>query len=150
MIAYRITHKRYFASAWDWQSASLNGGRWNSVGTPMVYTSPSLSLALLEIMVHLHFPRNLDHFAVLQLTLDDSDIMTLPAASLTGDWIAEQSHTRSIGDAFIASNAAAGLLVPSGIVGTEQNLLINPNHSAVLNALPDTKLVDFRLDPRLS
>jgi RES domain-containing protein len=29
------------------------GGRWNSIGTPMLYTAQHLSLACVEVLVHL-------------------------------------------------------------------------------------------------
>jgi len=39
-------------SAFDGEGSRLAGGRWNRRGTRMIYTSGSLSLAALEILVH--------------------------------------------------------------------------------------------------
>jgi hypothetical protein len=44
---------RLARSAWDYTGAMLAGGRWNPIGTPMLYTSQSLSLACIEILVPL-------------------------------------------------------------------------------------------------
>ena len=45
-------HRRARA-AWDYTGAMLAGGRWNPIGTSMLYASQSLSLACIEILVHL-------------------------------------------------------------------------------------------------
>ncbi|MBI5171468.1 MAG: RES domain-containing protein [Candidatus Melainabacteria bacterium] len=39
----------------DGEGARLFGGRWNSPGLPAIYTSSHLSLAALELLVHLNF-----------------------------------------------------------------------------------------------
>jgi RES domain-containing protein len=50
--AWRLTKTRYLATAWDGEGARTSGGRWTSVGTAVVYTSATLSLALVETLVH--------------------------------------------------------------------------------------------------
>lgn len=35
------------------EGARISGGRWNSQGTPVLYTASSIALALLETVVHL-------------------------------------------------------------------------------------------------
>lgn len=35
------------------EGAALRGGRWNSIGVSVVYASTHLSLALVELLVHL-------------------------------------------------------------------------------------------------
>ena len=54
--ASRICKTRHLATALSGEGARLNGGRWNSPGLPAVYTSSSLSLATLEVLVHLEDP----------------------------------------------------------------------------------------------
>ena len=51
MIVYRIARKE-FISDLSGKGAELFGGRWNEKGIPAFYTSSSLSLAALEILVH--------------------------------------------------------------------------------------------------
>jgi hypothetical protein len=51
MTIYRM--HRAERSAGDYTDAMLAGGRWNSIGTPMFYTAEHLSLAGLEVLVHL-------------------------------------------------------------------------------------------------
>ena len=51
--AFRLTRTSRVSSALTGEGAGKYGGRWNSPGTRVVYASGSLSLAILEIMVHL-------------------------------------------------------------------------------------------------
>jgi len=52
MVLYRITSKAYVRDL-SGTGAFLYGGRWNKKGIRMLYTSGSLSLAALEIVVNL-------------------------------------------------------------------------------------------------
>lgn len=51
MIAYRIARKEYIEDLSGY-GAFLYGGRWNAQGVPALYLSSSLTLAMLEILVH--------------------------------------------------------------------------------------------------
>ena len=52
MTVWRLARAVY--PALDGEGARLNGGRWNEPGTPIVYTAGSLSLAALDVLVHLN------------------------------------------------------------------------------------------------
>jgi RES domain-containing protein len=51
MTIYRM--HRASRSAADYRGAMIAGGRWNPIGVPMLYTAEHLSLACLEVLVHL-------------------------------------------------------------------------------------------------
>ena len=51
MVVFRIARKEHIEDL-SGRGAELFGGRWNEKGTPALYTSSSLSLAALEILVH--------------------------------------------------------------------------------------------------
>lgn len=51
MVVFRIARKEHIENL-SGRGAELFGGRWNEKGTPALYTSSSLSLAALEILVH--------------------------------------------------------------------------------------------------
>jgi RES domain-containing protein len=50
---FRLVDEDYLESAFSGDGARLYGGRWNAPGVAMVYTAQSLSLAQLELLVHL-------------------------------------------------------------------------------------------------
>ena len=51
MIVYRLANGE-FTHDLSGKGAKLYGGRWNSFGLPAVYTTEHISLAVLEILVH--------------------------------------------------------------------------------------------------
>ena len=53
ITAWRIVKKKHSASAFDGEGARRYGGRWNSLGTAMVYTADYLATAALELMVNM-------------------------------------------------------------------------------------------------
>jgi RES domain-containing protein len=62
--AWRIVREDHRSAAFDGEGAWLFGGRWNSRGTRMVYTSITLSLAALETLVHLNPPVAFKYVAI--------------------------------------------------------------------------------------
>ena len=53
MRIWRICRARFAGEAFSGQGARRFGGRWNSPGVPIVYSSSSLALAAMELFVHL-------------------------------------------------------------------------------------------------
>jgi RES domain-containing protein len=68
--AWRIVKERHAATAFTGEGAAKTGGRWNSRGVAVVYTSSSKSLATLESLVHLNPPLTFKSPAAAEL-LDD-------------------------------------------------------------------------------
>lgn len=116
------------------EGAKLSGGRWNRVGTPLLYCSSSISLACLETCVHLGakagLPLNRYLVEVKIPFIVWSRSIKLLAASMIG-WDALPQGRTSIeaGNAWLVSRSSAVCLVPSVVVPEEQNVLLNPLHS---------------------
>ena len=51
MTCYRVVRRKY--ANLSGEGAMLYGGRFNPPGIPAVYTSQSIALALLEVLVHI-------------------------------------------------------------------------------------------------
>ncbi len=148
--AYRIVKARHAESAFDGEGARLQGGRRSGVGTRIVYTAGSMSLAILEILVHLQQAEFLSHYVVFEIEFSDHLIQDLSPASLPSNWRISPAPTETIatGDNWIADSSSAVLRVPSVIVPSEHNFLINPAHpdfSSIVIGDPKRLDIDDRL-----
>lgn len=128
--SYRIVKARYASDAFSGEGARLYGGRWNSVGTRMVYTSGSISLCTLEMLVHLHDPRILSGYVLLQVDMRDAMIASLSRARLPRNWrtFPAPQELAAIGDEWIRSRRSVAMEVPSSVIEAESNYLLNPAH----------------------
>lgn len=130
MKVFRICKEKY-ANDLSGTGAKLVGGRWNSKGIPILYTSESRALAMAEVAVHL--PYNLIPNDFVLVTIDISDNITIEeisAKDLPKKWngFPINSSTQNIGNKFIKNNDALVLKVPSAVVAGDFNYLINSNH----------------------
>lgn len=131
MRIWRLCKKRYAATAFAGEGARLYGGRWNPPGIAMVYTSPSLALASIELFVHID-----PSLAPTDLVYTAADIPEglrverVPLASLPSDWRAiDHPALKTIGAEWITSGRSVALEVPSAAVQGEWNVLLNPDHA---------------------
>ena len=146
MKAWRIVKEKHAATAFDGEGARRFGGRWNSVGTSLVYSSGSRALAVVESLVHLNPPVTF-RYSVFPVEFDEG--LVERATSLPADWTEEPPpvSTRKIGDLWVKEGRSVVLEVPSVIVPSEPNYLLNPSH-------PDFKKIvignaeTFFFDPR--
>jgi RES domain-containing protein len=149
---YRLVKDRYAAQAFDGKGARLGGGRWNSKGVAVVYAADSIAPAALELLVHLHRHEILSRYRLFGLDIPDEDLLSLDPRDLPPDWRADPAPTSTarIGDGWAASRESLALAVPSVLVPTQQNVLINPAHSRFEHTLETVEAEEFRFDPRLA
>jgi RES domain-containing protein len=136
MLVYRIERQKYLHEVFHGRGAALSrGNRWNSFNTPMVYTSASKSLALLEIMAHIDLFEDLpDDRYILEIEIPDSIlIQELRIELLPAGWetFPPGNSTRLIGDEFVRNRLAAVMKVPSSLLKGEFNYLLNPLHESM-------------------
>ncbi len=151
MQIWRLCPRRRATHAFDGEGARRYGGRWNYRGTRVVYASATLSLAVLELLVHVE-PDTLpdDPVAFCIVIPDDIRIEHLETAQLPRDWRAYPASdaTQAIGTRWVNDGKTALLSVPSAIVPLERNYLINPSHPEFAR-LRIPKPEPLQLDPRL-
>lgn len=148
---WRIVAGRHRGHAFDGEGARQHGGRWNHPGTPAVYAASHLSLAALELFVHVDPDTLPDDLVAVPACLPEAlEIEELPPSELPANWRAYPAPEaiQEIGDAWLRSLAAPALLVPSAVLPQENNLLLNPQH-------PDVRRIEigrpepFGFDPRM-
>lgn len=129
MRLWRLT-KLEHAPGLDGEGARLWGGRWNSPGLPMVYTASSLSLAALEVLVHLppamRRKGGLPPLVAVAIDVPDGQISE-PGLGVDQD----EQFTRAVGDGWLKQSASLGMTVPSRVISLELNVLLNPRHPAM-------------------
>lgn len=129
MECWRITKARFAASAFDGEGARRYGGRWNSPGTRMVYTSQSTALAMLEVLVHLGEAGALDSWVVIPAEVPADAVAEV--GKLPSNWknYPAPPELQLLGDRWIESGSSLALRVPSVVVEHEFNVLFNPAHA---------------------
>jgi len=130
VTAWRIAKRKHARTAFTGEGARLFGGRWNNPGTSIVYTAQSQSLAVLEMLVHLDSPQLLEKYVLFEVGIDDALITHVDPSRLPRTWRGDPSpaRVRAIGDDWVGTDASAVLRVPSALVTTENNFLLNPRH----------------------
>ena len=127
----------------------------------MVYASGNISLAMLEVLVHIDdaeaFARQAHVYQ--RLSFDEAQVAVLDEAALPADWDArpETVETQGIGDEWIARQETPVLAVPSVVVPAELrfeqeylNYLFNPFHPDFATAVGIGELSSLDWDPRFT
>lgn len=150
VTAWRIVKARHASHAFDGEGARLEGGRWNSPGSPVVYTAGSGALAALEMLAHLGQVATLPSYVLIACTFDETFVSRLDRSRLPAHWRAYPAPPalQLLGDDWIRSGASPVLEVPSAIIPTEPNYLLNPRHrdfASVALSAPEPFAFDLRL-----
>lgn len=146
MRVYRLTRQPY---------ADLSGagglratGRWHGQVAPIVYSSASRALALLEVLVHLDVPYQAlpdDYvFQVVDATTNSIETVTRSDMEPGG----RAADPLAFGLAWLQSRRSALLRVPSVLIPQEANILLNPAHSDVASFASEIE-TSVHLDTRL-
>ncbi len=149
MIVFRLS-RQAFINDLSGYGAEKTGGRWNSKGTPILYTAASRALAVVEIAVHVPVGIIPTNYYLASVKVPDHDILLLEVRSLPRNWNSTPfvKATQSIGDNFIRSNTHLILQVPSATVTGDHNYLINPRHPD-FNKVKIKSIDAFVFDSRL-
>lgn len=131
MRVYRISKAAYVPVALQGQGAAMVPGRWNSAGVRIAYTAASVSLAMLEMLVHMNRDVVPDGLRLLTFELPDDGVKTLAHKDWPEGWdrLPYSDSVRAAGDKFVTTGKLLALRVPSAIARHETNVLINPAHA---------------------
>lgn len=150
ITSWRITTAEYSATAFDGEGARLFGGRWNSPGVAVVYTSSSAALAALELLVRIRRREPFRKYVLFACSFEEALVERLDRKTLPSNWRAHPTPSAlpAIGDRWIREARSAILEVPSAIIESESNYLLNPGHGSfrkVTIADPSPFALDLRL-----
>jgi RES domain-containing protein len=150
ITSWRVVTRRFRETAFDGEGARIVGGRWNSIGTAVVYTAATSSLGLLEMLVRSSGTRLLPFYLAIPVIFDERNVYRFDRAQLPKGWSLHPSprDTQKIGDEWVASMQSWVLEVPSVIVPHESNFILNPKHPD-FGSLEIGEPVNLEIDPRL-
>jgi len=146
MKVYRLSKEKYKGDL-SGRGAETFGGRWNSKGTRMVYTSDSRALAKLEVAVNVALHRIPKNYFMTIIEIPDSVVVHYDIKLLEGkNWKNNPpiKFTQSEGDNFVKSGEHLALKIPSVVVEGDYNYIINPSHPNIGSVkIVDTQMFSF-------
>jgi RES domain-containing protein len=138
VVIFRMHSKSH--GVFDTKGATLQEGRWHSIGTRVVYAAEHASLAVLETLIHAG-GKKIPPRVITRIVVPDK----LPIER--ADW-KDMPHSQAFGDDWFREQRTAVLSVPSIAVNKlELNYVLNPYHPG-FGQITQEKPQDFVFDPR--
>ncbi len=150
MEVFRIAREKHCRDL-SGEGARLFGGRWNKKGIGLVYTSQQASLAALEVLAHVSSPTLPSGLKLVTIVVPDNVSQeVIEVSQLPSGWrnYPAPNLLAEIGTKWILSQKSLLLKVPSVLIETEKNILINPLHQEI-NKVKIVLVSDFNFDGRL-
>jgi RES domain-containing protein len=135
VTTYRVARRPY--AGLSGQGAQRYGGRFNPPGVPAVYTSQSIALAVLEVLVHVDKSEVPTDYVVMAVRFLGRKVYQSPGANLIG---ANQLTAARFQDAFYGWPV---LRVPSIIVPREYNFVLLPEADGFAATVEWTEPLSF-------
>ncbi len=151
LTVWRMVTARFAETAFTGEGARRYGGRWNRKGVPVVYTATSQSLAMLEMLVQ-DDPLRASYVVIPATIPPEVSMESIAVEQLPEGWRNGQppQFLQDLGMRWIAEGRTAVLAVPSAVIPTEKNYLLNPIHrdfSRITIGDPERIITDGRLIP---
>jgi RES domain-containing protein len=151
MILYRFSRKEHGGDL-SGKGAERYGGRWNSKGFPVIYSSETRALAVTEIIAYTP-PGFIPEGYVLNIIDVPAEVgffYTIEADSLPDGWNSypHRKETKQLGDALLKEREHLLIKVPSALVTGEYNYLINPLHKD-FSSVQVAEVLPFNFNERL-
>jgi RES domain-containing protein len=128
LSCYRIGDPAGTYPIFDATGSTIAPGRWNTPGSPVIYTSQHYSTALLEKLVHGsgRLPPNQHHVEITVPRGTSYEVFSPPA--LPGWDAMPAAASKVFGERWCLERRSAILFVPSVVARLDSNVLINPAH----------------------
>lgn len=147
MIVYRLAHAKYA----DQLNSSGAANRWNRAFQFVIYCSENISLCALELLAHTNGIRPAGEFKVMEIEVSGRFRSKLISVeSLPEEWHLLQfyGNTQLIGSDWYKAKSSLCLKVPSAIIKSEYNYIINTQHPAFSESVKLINVQDFFWDKR--
>ncbi len=150
MLVYRLYKSTYITEPLSAEGARRAGGRWNPKGYPILYTSATPELALLEIVAHLN-PSFVPQFHLLVLEVPDCQRVITPD-DLPVDWqeTSQYDYCQNYLSEWLKRPQELCVSVPSVIVSRSNNYLLHTLHPDFGSSVKIIENEPFPVDSRLA
>ena len=155
LTIYRTVKEKYESEPLATQGARLFGGRWNPKGFPILYTTSSPALALVESLVHQPRVKYQKLPKLFLFTLEIPDQGNQPSVTIyqpeeLPDFWNEESYERTqwILRDWLTNPVTLAMAVPSVVVPMSYNYLLHPEH-AYFSSVRIVKQEPFPIERRL-
>jgi RES domain-containing protein len=151
MFVYRIVKSKARTNDLSGTGAYKTGGRWNSKGTYLLYTSENSSLAYLESLVHFEeadYPPNL---FIVKIEVDKkAPIYEVKNNEYPSAWKQlELLENKKLGDRWMSEKKFLAIKVKSAINEFEFNYLLNPLFPGFYELVKVAEVNQIQVDERL-
>ena len=102
MMLFRFSPEQ-FSNEINGEGARQRGGRWNSVGLPVVYTSITISLSLLELLIYNVSYEELKNNYLMKIEVPEVLAGNMTRISVKKQWQKDIGYSRFIGDSFLTA-----------------------------------------------
>jgi RES domain-containing protein len=147
MIVYRLSHAKYASAL----SSSGAANRWNRAFQFVIYCSENISLCALELLAHTNGIRPAGEFKIMEIEiLNPAGVKSIDAKALPESWhqLHSYSQTQAIGSDWYESKSSLCLKIPSAIIQSEFNYMINTHHPHFLKKVKLKETRNFFWDNR--
>jgi RES domain-containing protein len=129
LISFRIGDPSGAHPIFDAAGSSLAPGRWNTPGSPLIYSSEHYSTALLEKLVRGsgRLPPNQHYVEIMMPRGLSYEVFSPP--SLRGWDSLPPTVSRQFGGQWFEQKRSLVLIAPSVVARLDSNIMINPAHS---------------------
>lgn len=142
--------KTKFAKQLNGEGARLHGGRWNKIGTPCIYVSETKALAILEYAANVPIEQMPFSLSITVYTIPEKSWKEFNVDELPKNWsqIPASQETKEWGSYHLQQAKHLALKLPSVIIHTEFNCVLNPLHSD-FNKVRIKEVHSFTFDTRI-
>lgn len=142
--------KTKFADQLTGEGAKLHGGRWNLIGHPCIYTSESRALSVLEYAANVQLEEMPASLSITVYSLPDRSWKEFLISDLPQNWqeVPAPQETKEWGSGHLQAAKILALKIPSVIIPSEFNFILNPLHPD-FKKIKIKEILPFSFDTRI-
>ncbi|MDZ7760196.1 MAG: RES domain-containing protein [Desulfovermiculus sp.] len=148
---WRLIHPNNLETAFTGKGSGENGGRWNHIGFPAVYTGACASVSVIEVLVHFELSDlQAIPFSIIHFTVKVPALTRIERSAMPDDWQTDPPPKTllDMGTKWLKEAKTPVLIVPCTTVPQDDTYVLNPRHPDL--DLTINRVESFSYDPRIT